>query len=159
VEFLDFNRNWVEDDLLLFSGQLVGGNSVYLFRGEWRGHLLENAKEFRGQFLELREGKLNVARFIQRFAIGIISIGSKAETDYAFVGFFRGDVKLGEARERSGDEGKHAGGEGVESAEMADGALARMRRMRFTTSCEVRPAGLSMMMTAFIRGFGNLVIE
>ena len=56
-------------------------------------------------------------------AVGVIGIGGEAEADDAFVSFFGGDVELGETSERSGDEGENAGGEGIEGAEMSDGAL------------------------------------
>ena len=94
-----------------------------------------------------------------RFAIGVIGVGGEAEADHAFIGFLGRGVELRQAGETAGDEREHAGGERVERAEMADGALLRMRRMRLTTSCEVQPAGLSTMMTPFMGGFGNLVIE
>lgn len=59
------------------------------------------------------------------FTVGVVGVGGEAEADNAFVGFFRGDVKLGKAGERSGDERKDAGGKGIEGAEMSDGTLLK----------------------------------
>ena len=57
------------------------------------------------------------------FAVGVIGVSGEAEADYAFISFFGGGVKLGESGEGSGDERKHAGGERIEGAKMANGAL------------------------------------
>ena len=57
------------------------------------------------------------------FAVGVVGIGGEAEADHAFVSFLGRGVELGQAGEASGDEREDAGGQRVESAEMADGAL------------------------------------
>jgi len=61
--------------------------------------------------------------WLQGVAVGVVGVGGEAEADHAFVGLLRRGVELGETGETAGDEGENAGGEWVEGAEMADGAL------------------------------------
>jgi len=50
-EFLDFDFHCVQDDLLLFSRQLVSGDAMDFFGGERRRDLLDDADELRREFL------------------------------------------------------------------------------------------------------------
>ena len=52
-KFFDFDLNWFEDDLLLFSCQFVGGDAVDFFGGEWGRDLRDVAEELGGEILEL----------------------------------------------------------------------------------------------------------
>ena len=56
-------------------------------------------------------------------AVGVIGVGGETEADGAFVCLFRRGVELRQAGEVSGDQGKDAGGHGIECAEVADGAF------------------------------------
>ena len=85
--------------------------------------MLDLADKFGSELLKVVQVWCGERDFTHRFTIGIVRVGGKAESDDAFVGFLGGDVELRQARERSGDEWKDAGGERIERAKMADGAL------------------------------------
>jgi hypothetical protein len=56
-------------------------------------------------------------------AFGVVGVGGETEADDALVRLFRGGVELRQTGEIADYERENAGGEGVEGAEMADGAL------------------------------------
>ena len=55
-EFFDLDLHRLQDYLLLFAGEFVGGDAVDFFGGEWRGSLFDYALEFGGKLLESVEG-------------------------------------------------------------------------------------------------------
>ena len=68
----------------------------------------------------------------------------------AFVGFLGGGEKLCEAGVLAEKKREDSGGHGVEGAEVSDGAFGPVaRRTISTTSCEVSPAGLSIIRSPF----------
>ena len=123
VEFFNLDSNRLQNDLFFLSRQFVGGDSVYFLGREWWRHLRDEAAEFGSEFLEIVQAGAGGANFAQRFTIGVISIGGKAEADHAFVGFLGSGVELRQSGERSGDEWEDAGGKRIERAEMADRTL------------------------------------
>jgi len=74
------------------------------------------------------------AEFVERFgeglrrgggrALGIEGVGCDAEADDTFLALLRGAEELSQARVLAEQQREHAGGHGVERAEVADGALA-----------------------------------
>ncbi len=124
-EFLDLDLNRLQDYLLLFSRQLVGRDAVDFLGRERRRDLLDEALECGSELLDGREGEGDWAGLAGRGAIGVVGVGGEAEADHAFVGFFGSGVELSKTGETADDERKHAGGERIESTEMADGTLAQ----------------------------------
>ncbi len=125
-EFFDLDLDRLQDYLFLFSCQFVGGDAVDLLGGEWRRNLLDHAVKSGSEFLDGLKAESDREGVTGGFAVGVIGVGGEAEADDAFVGFLGRRVELGQAGEAAGDQGEHAGGERVEGAEMADGALARV---------------------------------
>lgn len=141
-EFFDLDLNRLEDYLLLFSRQFVGWDTVDFLGGERGRHLVDEAEKSGSEFPDGIEVESDRDSLAHRLAVGVIRIGGEAEADHAFVGFLRGGVELRQARETSGDEREHAGGERIQRAEMADGAL--LQNMAHAVDHVVRgePGGL-----------------
>lgn len=146
-EFFYFYLDWLKFDLFVLAGEFVGGDAVNFFGGEWRRSLLGDAEEFACELLKFRKveewavhrGCLTLRAFScgedllrlggrgtghDGIAIGVVGGGGEAEANYALVSFFGGGVELNQAGEAAEDERKNSGGEGIEGAEMSDGALA-----------------------------------
>jgi len=122
-EFLDLDLNRLQNDFLPLARQLVGGDAIDFLGRERRRDLLDEAEECGGEGLQLFEAGVGGADLAHGFAIGIVSVGGEAEADHAFVVFLGSGVELRQAREVADDEREHAGGERIERAQMADGAL------------------------------------
>ena len=54
------------------------------------------------------------------FAVGVVGIGGKTETDAAGVALASGGVEAHEASGAAEEQDEYAGSQGIESAEMAD---------------------------------------
>ncbi len=92
--------------------------------------------------------------------IGVVGVGGEAEADHAFVGFLGRGVELGQTGEAAGDEREHSGGEWIECAEVADGALAQNAAHAVDHVVGGPSGGLVDDDDAIHeREFGNLVIE
>ena len=124
LEFFDFYFDGLERDFLFLAGKFVSGHSSNFLGGKWRWHLLDHALELRGERPERVEIEANLLRRRSGLAVGIISIGGKAEANRAFVGFLGVGIELSEAGEVAENDGQNSCGRRIEGSEMADRALA-----------------------------------
>src|SRR5271155_406623 len=78
-EFPDLHLYRLQDNLFLFSGQLVSGHTVNFLGGKRRWNLLDEAEESGCEFLDLLQTGVDWADLTHRIAIGIVGIGGEAE--------------------------------------------------------------------------------
>lgn len=118
-EEFDFDR--LELDRLIFAREFIGRPAVNLFGGEHWGHLLKNADALAGEFFKKRPAKNGGRRvWTLRLSLGIVSVGSKSETEAGGVAFAAAGIKLDEASGLTKQKNQHASSERIESAEMSD---------------------------------------
>lgn len=120
TKFVHFDFDRLELYGLILPGQLMGGAPVNFFGGEGGRNLLNSSNKL---LRELREFiRIERGRGIgtERLAVRVIGVCGKTETDGAGVTFAAPGVEAGEARGAAESEDQNAGGEGIESAEMAD---------------------------------------
>jgi len=123
--FEEFDFHLLELDGLIFAGEFVGGASVNFFGGESRRHLLEDANAIAGKFFEKGtiERRRRRVRTL-RLSLGVVGVSCETETKASGVAFAAAGIKLDEAGSFTKQENKYAGGERIESAEMANLAEA-----------------------------------
>ena len=103
-----------------FASQFVGAAAGHFLRGYGRRGLEELAAELFQMRVEVGGFQANGALGACGEAGTIIGIGGPAEADCALVDLVAPGVKLGEARGAADDERQHAGGDGIERAEVSD---------------------------------------
>src|ERR1700691_284093 len=69
-QFFYVNLNGLENNLFLFSRQLVGGDAVNFLGGEWWRDLLDQAAKFGGEGLEIVQSGADGVGWGERFTIG-----------------------------------------------------------------------------------------
>jgi len=123
--FEEFDFNGLELDGLIFAGEFVGGASVNFFGGESRRHLLEDANAIARKFFEKRAiESRGWSVWTLCLSLGVVGVGGETETKASGVAFAAAGIKLDEAGSFTKQENKYAGGERIESAEMANLAEA-----------------------------------
>src|ERR1700751_5968577 len=121
-KFFDFDVPGLQNNFFMFARQLVGRHAFNLLGREGRRDLFDPSAEVGGLGFELFPAQIYGFGLAGGLAFGVVGVGGESEADDAFVGFFRRDVELREAREAADDKWENSGSHGIERAEMSDGA-------------------------------------